>query len=183
MDRRQIKTRKAIFNAFVSLLSKKSFNSITIREIIDKANVGRATFYAHFETKEFLLEGLCKELFDHLFEAQEGSPKAHSHVFDCDKNDNSFVHLLYHLKNDDNHLIKLLTCENNQPFFDYFKKNVAQMIKRNLSYFESKISQAVPSDFYLNHLSCTFVETVKWWLANDRNLSPEEVIGYFFAVI
>ena len=54
MDRRQRKTREAIFNAFITLLSKKNYNGITVGEIIEVANIGRATFYAHFETKAFL---------------------------------------------------------------------------------------------------------------------------------
>ena len=49
MDRRQWKTRSAIFQAFIFLLSKKDFAHITVEEIIKLADVGRATIYAHFE--------------------------------------------------------------------------------------------------------------------------------------
>ena len=59
MDRRQRKTREAIFRAFTELLTRESYARITIAEIIEAADVGRTTFYAHFETKDDLLRALA----------------------------------------------------------------------------------------------------------------------------
>ncbi|MEX0417273.1 TetR/AcrR family transcriptional regulator, partial [Bacillus sp. C30] len=51
-------TKKSIEEAFTSLLKKKDIENITIKNITEKANVNRSTFYAHFEDKYQLFEGM-----------------------------------------------------------------------------------------------------------------------------
>lgn len=54
-DRRIERTQQLIRGALLSLIREKGFEALTVQEIIDRANVGRATFYAHFDGKDDLL--------------------------------------------------------------------------------------------------------------------------------
>ena len=183
MDRRQRKSRERIFHAFTQLLSKKSFNQITVGEIIEKADVGRATFYAHFETKDFLLKELCEELFCHIFDATKEGEHSHKHIFSCEAPSSVILHLLQHLQRNDNHILTLLSCENNELFLRYFKQNLKTLIERNPTLFTGKGRGQVPDDYWISHVSATFVETVSWWIDTGMKESAETLAEYFLAVI
>jgi len=64
-DRRVRRTKERIWAALMSLIVEKSYDRITVQDLIDRADVGRSTFYAHYETKDdLLLSGLDRLTFD-----------------------------------------------------------------------------------------------------------------------
>ena len=182
MDRRQRKTREAIFKAFCELLSKKDFSKITVGEIIERADIGRATFYSHFESKDFLLKDFCEELFCHIFDS-ESKDKNHRHIFDCDSSDSAFLHLFEHLKKNDNNILLLLSSSNNQLFLRYFKDNLKILIERHIALFEHRKNDKLPLEFFKNHIASTFVETLSWWISSGMKETPETITEYFFTIV
>jgi AcrR family transcriptional regulator len=70
VDRRVQKTRKLLQDALIELVAEKGYESVSIQEILDRANVGRSTFYAHFQDKDQLLHSILDRL-DELFEQHE----------------------------------------------------------------------------------------------------------------
>lgn len=179
MDRRQRKTRAAIFEAFISLLSESRYSRITVGQIIDRADVGRATFYAHFETKDDLLKALCEELFDHVL----GKKSSDTPIFDCEAPGSVFLHLFQHLQKNDNHILDLLSSRNEDLFVRYFKDALKRLAQKELSLFDSRKPPALPEDFWVDHIASTFVETVRWWLEHDRSLPPEQMVEYFYMAV
>lgn len=183
MDRRQKKTREAIFNAFTELLSKKHYNQITVGEIIDKADIGRATFYAHFETKDFLLKELCEELFCHIFDATKENGDKHQHIFNCDAPPSVILHLLQHLQKNDNKILDLLGCENNELFLRYFRENLKELINNHPYLFRVEKPRELPDDYWSNHISATLVETIRWWLHSGMKETPSMLANYFYMAV
>ena len=183
LDRRQRKSREAIFGAFTDLLAKKDFSQITVGEIIEKADVGRATFYAHFETKESLLQAFCEELFCHIFDTAGDAGQTHRHIFACEGADSVFLHLFQHLQKNDNNILRLLTSQNNELFLKYFRGNLEVLIEDQLPLFENRKHTSIPEAFWKNHIVSVFVETLKWWLNSGMRESPEEITEYFLKIV
>ncbi len=69
-DRRVRRTKRLLWEALVKLILKKGYEAVTVQDIIDEADVGRSTFYLHFESKEHLLLGSQPD-FTHTFFASD----------------------------------------------------------------------------------------------------------------
>lgn len=160
MDRRQQKTRAAIFTAFSALLAEKSYSKITVQDIIDAANVGRTTFYAHFETKDDLLKALCEELFGHIISSAADCTHTHGLYSDRNAPESVFCHLLQHLQEDENNILELLSCESSEVFLRYFKDSLNELIQNQFVNQNRKNNSDIPQDFLVNHISGSFVEMV-----------------------
>lgn len=178
MDRRQQKTREAIFKAFSKLLETKRYGNITVQEIIDEANIGRSTFYAHFSTKDELLKAMCTDIFNHVFSDELMSEQTHDFSGDNHGLEARLTHLLYHLKDSEQDIMGILSCESGELFMEYFKGYLAEMFAKYVN--ETKVN--APVDFVLNHLVGSFAETVKWWIANRMKYTPEETARYYMEV-
>lgn len=179
MDRRQQKTRQAIFAAFGTLLEKKSYNNITVQEIIDEANIGRSTFYAHFETKDELLRSMCMDIFHHVFSNKLQQEKNHDFSSGDQGLDKKITHILYHLQENQKNLKGILTCESGDLFMRYFRQYLSEMF----SGYMKPGGGCAPQEYILNHVVCSFAETVRWWITEHSHFTPEEISTFFLSAM
>lgn len=174
MDRRQKKTRNAIFDAFRRLLDGKRYDQITVQEIIDEADVGRSTFYAHFETKDALLQAICSEIFDHIFQGERcgyPDPSADLHT--------KLRHILWHIGENPRDVRQLLASQSSDLFLRYLKEYLICLFRFHLEEFPGD----VPEDFLLNHLSESFCQTISWWLKHSADTDYRSAADYFFRLL
>ena len=170
-DRRITKTRKAIYHAFLHLLSQKDYDIITVQEIIDRADVGRSTFYSHYESKELLLDELCQKLFHHLFERDDQlSPQDY------------LAHIFQHFKKNQDHVTSLLLSKN-----DYFIRQLKKELEHDVyPMIADELIQAHPNipHSYLKHLVVShFIETLSWWLKKGKSYTEQEVIQFYLEIL
>ncbi|MEI7770149.1 MAG: TetR family transcriptional regulator, partial [Chloroflexales bacterium] len=73
-DPRAVRTRALLLQAFAALLAEKTFTTISVQDVAERATVNRATFYAHFEDKYALLDSFIRERFQqHLAASLAGA--------------------------------------------------------------------------------------------------------------
>ncbi|WP_312104017.1 TetR/AcrR family transcriptional regulator [Pygmaiobacter massiliensis] len=181
MDRRQRKSREAILNAFNLLLTTKRYSEITVQDIIDKADVGRTTFYAHFETKDALLAEMCEELFEHIVNEHDEAENTHDFSKNDPDTETIITHILYHLKDKDNNIVSILKGESRDVFLPMFKSFLKQVFAEKL---EGKFKEInIPEDFLLHFVSGSFVEMIDWWIQGGMKESPECLEQYFTVIM
>lgn len=175
MDRRQLKTREAIYTALTSLLNEKNFNKITVQEIIDLANIGRSTFYAHFETKDELLTAMCREICDHVF--NEGVNVEPTHDF-SDKEANlteKLLHILYHFQDNKNQIHRIISGDGGEIFMNYFRKYLKNIFLTKLKASNSR----VPKDYLVDQLVFSLSRTIWWWFESGSQYTPKDIAGFY----
>lgn len=177
MDRRQRKTRNAIFLAFTELLEQKTYSSLTVQEIIDEADISRSTFYAHFETKDELLKAMCTDIFDHVF-SHEIMSEEHHDFSDKDSFQDHITHILCHLQEKQQSIKGIFSGECGEIFMRYLKEYMYQVFGRQLT-----DGGDITREYRLNHAVSSFAETVRWWLKEHGDYTPEEIGGFFFKTV
>jgi AcrR family transcriptional regulator len=79
-DRRIEKTKSSLALGLFKLMQQKAWNSISIQELCDEANVARASFYGHFDSKLALLDFLIAEVFEKQISSKATSTESKAYI-------------------------------------------------------------------------------------------------------
>lgn len=178
-DRRTGKTRQSISHALSDLMQEKKYSNITIQDIIDRANVGRSTFYAHFTTKDELFNCCVENIFEFLNQNVADSieyTEQRTRILPV-------AELFEHVK-DNRRLIKgLMSVESAELLSiiqSYWNKKIDQYLKTQLP---DGREPKVPIHLLTNHISYTMIELLKWWVNNDTPYTSQQMDLYFQELI
>lgn len=182
MDKRIAKTDAAIYQAFGACLKEKEFSKIAIEDILQKAGVSRSTFYAHFKTKDDVLDSLLRNIFHHVFShslhEEESHDFSHESVLEYK---HLFTHTLYHLKDEKALVQTILNSACRARFLDEIRKEMTPLIRRVIH--EGVIpSKDIPEALQVSATMESFVTLIAFWFQNDCAQTPEELTEYFVAL-
>lgn len=180
VDRRVERSQNLLREALRSLVSEKDYDQIAVQEIIDRANIGRSTFYTHFRGKDELLLSGIHEMLGSVPATSSASPGKryekliwfslavfsavghHRHAGDARMGPRGRAVLHGHLQ-------KVLA------------KRIAEEVKKDLA--PRKAVGPIPRDLLLQYVASTFILVLDWWVEGRSKLSPEEVNGVFRALV
>ncbi len=179
VDRRVQKTRQLLKDALIALISEKGFEAVTIQDILDRANVGRSTFYIHFDNKHDLLHS-CFEEFSRLFEQHNidisNNEKSPGYFFKSD-----FTLNLFRFIEQNHRLFKAILGKDgiamfSSPIQDYIFAHISETL-RVLK--QNKKQASLQFEILAHYLTSAFIGTLKWWIDRGMPCTAEELDGNF----
>src|SRR5215208_6055596 len=167
-DRRSQRTRHLLGAALVELIREKDYSSITVSDIIGRANVGRSTFYAHYRDKDALFVGELDRVIEVLSQhlpGQEEIPFFPS------------LGLFRHVGEEFELYKALLWTPGIDLLIKHLQKSISQRVEHGLQTSERKFD--VPNPVLASFIAGSFLTLLKWWLENKMIYSPEQMDEIF----
>lgn len=173
-DRRVRQTRERLQQALIQLIDERGYDAITVQEIVDRADVGRTTFYEHYRSKDDLFMS-CHEAIVSEFhrihsypeslllpEASPGIISAYRHLVEARV-------LLYPIFQSQDGLLILRRIRDGS----------AQDIEAALRVIFAEADSTIPINILANYLAGAQVALVQWWLEKRQPYTPEDLAQTF----
>ncbi|HWP53861.1 MAG TPA: TetR/AcrR family transcriptional regulator [Pyrinomonadaceae bacterium] len=174
-DRRIQRTRHSLTHAMVDLVTEKRFDDITVQNLIDRADIGRSTFYTHFRDKEDLFQKNWEGFLDFCVEQIIWDKVGKGSFFPV-------LFLFDHLKDVQPFYRGLVLSRKSEPVMktgaEYLSQKLGEGLLANLKYHPS-----IPIPILANYLATELFALLKWWLDQGMPYSPERMDQIFHELV
>jgi AcrR family transcriptional regulator len=168
-DRRSLRTQQALMDALIVLLAEKQYDEISINDIVSRANVGRSTFYMHYQAKDDLLKSGFERVLDTLM--------THIVLSQADRNLQLDTTLFFRHAQGHYELYRtlvwgsgfdILTRDGHAALAVKFQDQFALLLA-------GKPQPSIPLDILSYSMAGTLLILLKWWLDHKMPYSPERM--------
>jgi len=188
-DRRIQRTRQSLRTALLELIREKGYDAISIEEITERANVGRATFYLHYKDKEDLLLEEFSEMANEKVQILSEVPfsawlQSQEDIAAGVKRPAPPLLIVFeHIYDNSELYYILLKSEKSSRIVERIRKISTEAIVR---FVETKAKTDpipllfnVPIEFFAAFFSGALLSTVDWWLEEEMHHTPREMTHLF----
>lgn len=178
IDRRVQKTHKLLQDALIELIEEKGYESITVQQILERANVGRSTFYSHFQYKDELLHS-CFDDIKAVFE-QLNQQFSSSGGVTVDTRAADPILRLFEFAGRNHRFFKaLLGKQSNGAFNKYFYDYLFAIIYEHLSLLRLDKRESLQGEIAAHYIVSAFIGILMWWVDKDMPQSAQEMATLF----
>jgi AcrR family transcriptional regulator len=173
-DRRVRRTRKALQDALVALMTEKGYEAVTVQDIIDRADVGRSTFYTHYTDKDELLRDNFAGLRSLVEQPAAAEPANRRRLLRFS------LPLFRHVYAEQRLARALFGRPSGAPVLRQVEQMLTDVIRAELTtLFADGVPVRAPQEAVVRYVLGAYLSLMNWWLSNDAVLSPEEMDGIF----
>ena len=179
-DRRVDKTQRLLRDALVSLIHEKSYDTIVVQEILERANVGRSTFYAHFEDKDALLvNGIRQMLRATTPRSLPSSMGRLETIVRFSLPVFEYIHTCRH----SGHVG--MPAHGRAVVHQHLREVLIEEVEKSVA--DARLLDlergGAPSELIVTYVVDTFVMVLNWWVDGGRPLSPRHVDDLFLRLV
>lgn len=178
-DRRVSRTRRVLHEALRSLILEKGYDRVTVQDVIDRADVGRATFYAHFRDKDDLLlkgfEEMRQSLRRHLA-AVPRTPTGRS------GEGLGFTRVLFeHAAGHRREYRAQVGSQSGGAIVEALHTELTSLVRARLdeAVARRRVKPAVPVEIVTHYVASAFLAVLTWWLDNELPYTAEQMAQMF----
>lgn len=174
MDLRIIKTKKALYEALITLLEEKEYEEIKVSDICGVALVNRSTFYAHFSDKYDLFDSFLNDLKQSLInELDEGKQ--------VDNITDYYLDLIQvfmnHIENNKSTYKSIIVNNRNSIIIDMLYDTIRTDCKKRLEEISNPLNKEIPNEIMIEFYLGAIVNLGISWINNSK-YTKEEMINY-----
>jgi AcrR family transcriptional regulator len=179
-DRRVQRTRELLQKALIELISIRDYATITIQEIVDRANIGRTTFYLHYSSKDELFMS-CHEAIISDFHFGPRYPLSREELLSPEAPP-GMTRAYQHLKDARALLYPMFQGKDSLLILRRIRERSAQEIEASLRIAFAEADSTIPFDVLANYLAGAQIALVQWWLEKRHPHTPENLAQTFHSL-
>ncbi len=181
-QRRRLLTRKQLIQAAVELVLEKGYEAVTILDITDRADLGRGTFYIHFNDKEDILWSAIQ---DGLKETEAEAHRQFREALPDQLEYYGYLNIFRHADRNRALYRVMLGEQGSALLTGRVQAHLIDEYKRDITVLPGRIYRefAVPEEILVQAVSGAVIQLVRWWLETPNNYSAEQMAGLTYQAL